>query len=280
MKKNLYAKTNDKPINQAVSKILQLIFFLAEGRSPMRLCEIAAGTGMPQATVLRYLNSLIGEGFAFQDNLSERYALTWKICNIGDQVHQHLSLRTISSDIVTQLFEKLSLGICLVIEQDMECMYLDCIYEPSEMGRSLLRIGKQTPLHAASSGKILLTQYSEVQIDELIEKKGLCKLTENTITDKDSLLKNLDLIRKQGYALDDEECEPGLRCMAVPIYGYGNKIVAAISVFGSTQKLSDSDIQTILPLLKDAAVQISFRVGSDCCHDMDHIIGQNNKHED
>jgi IclR family transcriptional regulator, KDG regulon repressor len=275
------AKSNDKPANQNVSKLLQLISYLAESRGPMRLYKIAVDISMPQATALRYLNSLISEGLAFQDNLSGRYALTWKLCSIGDQVHRHLSLRSISSDIVTQLSEKLSLGICLVIEQDMECMYLDCIYEPAEMGCSLLRIGKQTPLHAASSGKILLAQHSEAQIDRFIEKKGLCKLTEHTITDKPSLMKELDIVRSQGYALDDEECEPGLRCVAVPIYGYGDIIVSAISVFGSVQKLSDGYIrQTILPPLKDAAAQISLRVGCDSCYDMEHIVILNNKHDD
>ena len=267
-------KPNGKPVNQTVTKIFQLISFLAESRGPMRLYEIAVGADMPQATALRYLNSLISEGFAFQDDLSGRYALTWKISNIGNQVYRHLSLRLISSDIVTQLSEKLSQGICLVIEQDMECMYLDCIYEPSEMGRTLLRIGKQTPLHATGSGKILLTQYSESQIDELIEKKGLCQLTEHTITDKTALLKELDRVRKQGFALDNEECEPGLHCVSVPIYGCGDTIVAAISVFGSAQKLSDDYIhQTVLPPLKDASVKISFRVGGDCSHSMEHIIG-------
>lgn len=262
MRKAQSMDSKGKPENQAVSKILQVISCLAESSSPLRLCEVSEGTHMPQATVLRYLNTLIGEGYVFQDTLAGRYALTWKLCSIGEQVRRHLSLRMLSDDIVTRLSEKLSLGICVVIEQDRECMYLDCVYQPAEMGITLLRIGKQTPLHASGSGKILLSQYSDVQLDELIAEKGLPALTEHTITEKNALIRELDHVRKQGYAMDNEECETGLRCVAVPIYGYGRKVVAAISVFGALVKLNDECIQnTILPALKEAAAQISFRTG-------------------
>lgn len=266
-------ESGDKPANQSVSKMIQLISFLAQSRSPLRLHEIAAGSGMPQATTLRYLNALMAEGFVFQDGLSGRYALTWKLCNLGDQVRRHFSLRSLSGDVVTWLSEQLGLGICLVIEQDMECMYLDCIYESAEMGATLLRIGKQTPLHAAGSGKVLLTQYDSAKLDELIARKGLAALTERTITDKAALVRELERVRNQGFALDDEECETGLRCVAVPIYGYGERVEAAISVFGAAQRLTDGSIRgKILPLLKEAAARISLRVGSSGGYDPDRIV--------
>lgn len=271
MKKQLINAV-DKPTNQSVSKVLQILSFLAENRSPLRLFEIADGVGMPQATTLRYLNALIEEGYTFQDNLSGRYVLTWKLSNLGDQVRQHLSLRALSGDVITWLSEQLGMGICLVIERNMECMYLDCIYESEEVGITLMRIGKQTPLHAASSGKILLTQYDSGSIDELIAQKGLPALTDRTITDKASLLKELQHVREQGYAMDDEECETGLRCLAVPIYGYGEKIIAAISVFGAAQGLTDASIdETILPTLKEAARRISLRTGSRGAYNPDQI---------
>lgn len=256
------ASVNEKNANQSVSKLMLLLEYLSECRTPVRLQDIAAGIHMPQATVLRYLNALAADGYVFQDTISERYGLTWKICGIGEQVRGRLNLRMISNDIISELSSLLDFGICLVVERDMECMYLDCIYEPEAMGFSLVRIGKQTPLHAASSGKVLLSEYTDSELERFIERKGLPALTPRTITTKERLIKELQRVREAGYALDDEECEEGLRCAAVPVYSYQNRAAAAISAFGSAEKLTDACIEnTVLPLLKKAASRLSFRLG-------------------
>ena len=250
----------EKSSNQSVSKLMQLLRYLAESRVLLRLQDIATAINTPQATTLRYLNSLIADGYVFQDKISSRYALTWKICDLGEQTHIHMNLRIISNDVINELTSQTNLGICLVIEQDLECVYLDCIYDPQF---PLMRIGKRTPMHASGSGKVFLSSYSEAEIDQLIAKRGLMALTNRTITSKEELLKNLELVRKMGYAIDDEECEIGLRCVAVPIYSYRDKPAAAISIFGPVDQISDSCInETILPLLRNATSEISFRLGS------------------
>jgi IclR family KDG regulon transcriptional repressor len=257
-------KRKEKSVNQSVDKLMRLLAYLSNALSPVRLADIAKDTGIAQATVLRYLNGLVEEGFVYQDLDTRRYALTWKLFELGEKSHNNNNLRTISNDLVLSLYEKLRLGICLVIEMDQECVYLDCLYEPKLMGRTLMRIGKHTPLHAASSGKTILTQYSEKEIDDLIKTKGLAKLTPHTITTKDALLKELEKIRQQGFAVDDEEVEEGLKCVAQPVYDYSGKIYAAISVFGSARLFDDAFIQNvILPPLRKTAQNISYRLGYD-----------------
>ncbi|SFP87900.1 transcriptional regulator, IclR family [Oscillibacter sp. PC13] len=252
-----------RPSNQSVTKILQLVEILAESKVPMRLQDIIGSVGMPQATCLRYLNALILEGYAYQDRDSGRYALTWGVCNLGEKVRAHQSLRSISSDLINELSIELGLGICLVIEHEMECVYVDCWYEPASMGVSLMRIGKQSPLHATSSGKILLTEYTDAALDRLIAEKGLAPFTDKTITTKRALVEELETVKRQGYALDNEECEEGMRCVAAPIYDFTGKVAAAISVFGSSERITDACIQEeILPTLQWVAQNISFRMGS------------------
>lgn len=262
--KNRDVDTGMRSSNQSVSKILQLLSFLADSRSPLRLVEIAEGVGMPQATVLRYLNAFIEEGFAYQEDLSGRYALTWKVQEIGDQVKNRLSLRTLSGDIINGLYESLALGICLVTEQNMQCMYLDCLYEPSLREASLLWIGKRAPLHATGSGKLLLSRHTEGEIEAFIQSEGLPALTGKTITKREDLLKELEQVRRQGYAIDDEECEPGLRCVSAPVYGYTGTVIAAVSAFGPAERLTSDYIQhSVLPVLRRGVDQISFRAGGE-----------------
>lgn len=254
---------NSKPANQSVVKLLQLVAIIAQSKAPMRLQDIAESANIPLATCLRYLNALNQEGYVYQDTDSARYSMTWKICSLGDNIRAHRSFRAISGDIVSNLLIKLDLGICLVVEHEMECMYLDCLYDSLSVGGTLVRIGKQTPLYASGSGKILLTEYSEERVDEMIAKKGFVRLTEKTISSKEQLMAEIEKVRQSGFAVDDEECEDGLRCVAVPVYDYTEKVAAAISAFSSTAKMTQSYIQEhVLPSLRAAAQELSFRMGS------------------
>lgn len=254
---------NDKPSNQLVVKLFQVISFLAENKGPLRLQEISTCTGIPQPTVLRYLNALIQEGFAYQDDSTGRYSLTWRICSIGVKVHNHLSIRTLTGELINDLSRQLCLGCSIVVEHDMECMYLDCVYEPDMMGPTLQRIGKLSPLHTTSSGKLFLSQYSDSGIDQIIKEKGLKQLTPNTINTKEKLVRELEKVRKCGFAMDNEECEINLRCIAFPIYDFSEKIVAAISCFGSVHKMTGQYIEEIVkPALYNASLEISLRMGS------------------
>lgn len=254
--------SNSVNMNKSVTITMKLLQCLSETKVPMRLNDIASSIDFPQATVLRYLNSLMYEGYIFRDNNTGRYALTWKISGIGEQLKSNMSLRSISSDIIMELSSNLDFGIALVIEHNMECIYLDCIYESNDFDFTLMHIGKQAPMHTIGSGKLFLASLSEYDLNNYIEQKGLPKLTDQTITEKNQLIKELDKINKNGYAIDNEECEYGLKCVSVPIYGYMHKLVAAVSSFGAPEKLSEEIIQEkIIPLLKSAASEISYRLG-------------------
>lgn len=249
--------------NQTVLKLIQLITYLSESSMPMKLQDISKAIDVPTATTYRYLSTLIDEGFAFQDRITNGYAMTWKIASIGDKVKNHMWVRNIAGNYVTELSSTFSLGASLVVEEGMECIYIDYACAPSMVGRTIQRIGKQAPMHAVSSGKLLLTEFSDSEIDVLIKEKGLVKLTDNTITTKEKLVKELDKVRERGYALDLEECESGLCCVAAPIYDYTGKIVAAINTFGSKDILTVERIENeILPVLKEIARDISFKMGA------------------
>jgi len=250
--------------NQAFGKIFQIIECLSASPLTMRLQDISIQVHLPASTVLRYLNSLIEGGYAYQDKESMRYGLTWRLLRISDRIKDTLGIRSMASTLFNELSAELGLGACLVIDKNSSCFYLDCVTDPKLMETTLQYIGKSSPLHATGSGKVLLTQYSEPKLASLIKQKGLVKLTSNTITDVETLENELARIRKQGYAIDDEECELGLRCVSVPIYDYTRQIYAAASVFGPTNLMTKEHIvETVLPRLKDTAKELSFRLGFD-----------------
>ena len=114
------------------------------------------------------------EGLIYQDAATNRYGMTWRICEYGKSVRNHMTIRTLSGNLVNELSVKLSLGVCLVIERGMECVYLDCVYDPESIsdGVPLQRIGLKPRYMPYHQEKLFLTEYSEKDIDLLVSQKA------------------------------------------------------------------------------------------------------------
>lgn len=249
-----------KQFSQSSMRLLDIIECLADASGPVRLQEIAKKTGIAQSTVSRYLTSLEASNYVYKDVETHRYALTWRIMRLSRNLGSQLSLRNITTPFTNGLANELKRGVCLVIEHDAQCLYLDCIESP--LSRTLQRIGKNAPLHATGSGKIILSTKSEAELNRYIAEEGLMQYTKYTITNPDVLRAELNKIRKNDYALDEEECEIGLRCISCPLRDYTGSIIAAVSIFGSKETMSDNQIfGVILPRLRNAANEISSRLG-------------------
>ena len=251
--------TTDRQSSQSAIRLLQIMECLSKNRVPTRLQDLAKQVKMTQSTVLRYLYTLQDENYVYQEADTLRYALTWRVCGLSENVNSLLSLRNITTPFINHLANIFHTGTCLVINEGNECVYLDCIVDSNA---SLQYIGKRAPLHVTGSGKVLLAQYNDVQLNDYIETKGLAKLTEYTIIDATALRKELEKIRSQDYGMDEEECEIGLRCISFPLRDYSGQVIAAVSVFGCIEDMSDHRIKDeIRPALKEAAATISTRLG-------------------
>lgn len=136
---------NEKNSNQSSDKLLQIMEALAKERLPVRLQDLSAQVNMSQSTVLRYLNALQSANYVYQEESTSRYALTWKICGLSEHLNSNLGLRSITAPYITELVNKLNLGVCLVIEQDHDCVYLDCVDASPSFQHTFQRIGKRAP---------------------------------------------------------------------------------------------------------------------------------------
>ena len=148
-------------------------------------------------------------------------------------------------------------SVCLAIEQDSEVVYVDTVDGPDSMLKTMQRIGKRAPLHSTGVGKVLLLNFNPQEIERIAESTGLKPLTYKTITDKQRLIEAVESIRTKGYAIDDEECEIGARCVAAPIWDYSGIVVAAISVSGPATRMTIAKIESIRDSLLRVANEIS-----------------------
>ena len=248
--------------NLSSDKLLRIIEYMAANHLPMRLKDIADNLNISQPTVVRYLRTLCDQGYAYHDARTGYYAMTWKICRLGSSLESNLVLRSMAGSLLAEFANKYNIGALVAVEREGSLVYLDLVGAPHGSVDTMLRIGKDAPMHSTGSGKILLSTMPMSRIDQIIAQRGLAPLTPKTITDKEALLAELDTVRRQGYALDNEECEIGHRCCSVPLYDYTGTVAAAISAFDSTERLTDEYIRdTLLEGLRALAAEISFRMG-------------------
>ena len=255
-------KIKERQSNKSSTRLLTILECLSQSPMAMKLNDIADETELSQSTVLRYLYALKDSNYIYQDEDTSKYALTWKVCQLTEHMNNYISLRNIANPFINKIASNLDLGSCVVVEQDHECLYLDYVGAPNLLTPQ--RIGNIAPMHATGSGKVLLSQYSDAQFDEYINKKGLIKCTDFTITDPEILRRELVQIREQDFGMDEEECEIGMRCISIPLRDYNGKIVASMSVFGGLEEMTDTRIQKqIYPILRSSTDIISKRLGYD-----------------
>lgn len=254
--------------NLSVVKTMNIIELLASNRGSMRLIEIANSLNMNQSTTLRFLTSLKDCGYVNQDPDTMRYYITLKFCAISNYIDPWSYLREVARTFLHTLAMTFNECICLAVEKDLEVFYIDIIQGKDKLIRSEQRIGNSAYMHSTGIGKLLMLNYSVEQIEIWEKVKGYKKFTPKTIDNREQLIKCLDEVRKKGYAFDNEECEIGAKCIAVPIKDYTGKVVAGISVSGTTFHLTDSIIKNNKALLIDIAKQISHKMGYKDYHEL------------
>ncbi|MGE4353671.1 MAG: IclR family transcriptional regulator [Oscillospiraceae bacterium] len=247
--------------NQSTEKALALLEFLASSHEPVRLIDIGNELNINQSTARRFLNTLIQCGYVQQEPKTARYFMTFKICKISNDVIDNLDLRRITHPYLVTLSKIFGESVCVAIEQNQSVVFVDVVTGPSNSLMSIHRVGSYGPMHCTGCGKILLLRFSEDEIDQYIQQKGLTRFTPNTLSDKSALLEELKKVKNNGYSCDDEECELGMRCFAYPLRNYSGEIVASISVTGPTARITQELFNANEKYLAEAAYNISKELG-------------------
>ncbi len=247
--------------NQSAEKLLRIMEYLSMQNEPVRLIDISKALKINESTALRFLTTLIDNGYTEQDKETSRYYMTYKLCALTARITENIDLRTVIRPYMREISEMFGETVCLAIEKDMKVVYIDVLESQNSMIRSMNRIGHIAPMHCTGIGKLLLLNYSEEDIDKLIARKGLTRFTEHTAGSKWDLMQLLNTVRRDGVAYDNEECEIGARCVAVPVYDASGKVIAGISITGLASRLTDAVIEPRLESLKKIAATVSAKMG-------------------
>jgi DNA-binding IclR family transcriptional regulator len=247
---------------QAVERALKILIILAEAGMPLSLSQIRDRTSLNISTAHRLLHTLMNFGFISQDRDTGKYMLGLRTFEVGHAALYSFDIRTMARPILQELVDRTNETTNLAILDQDDVVYIDQI-ESANMIKIFARIGSRGPIHCTGAGKAMLADYTDREFDRFYSIKApLQSYTVNTIIDPDKLKEEMLLIRHNGYALDNGELEDGVRCVAVPVRNFENKVIAAVSVSGPDTRLTNEFIHdSLIPEVQAASTKISERLG-------------------
>lgn len=245
---------------KSLEKVLDVIEFLAKnGHTGIR--EISAKLSVPPATVHRIVASLHGRGFLQKTESNQLYGLSIKFMEFGDAVQQQFDIVITARPFLEALVEDTGENANLCILNGWDSVYIDHIHSKEHNLMFFTRRGAIAPLYASGIGKIFLSYFSKAKLDRYYKENELNAYTDTTIISPEKMQEELKNIRKMGYAIDNEEKEKGVRCIAAPIFDRNGDNIAGISVSGATQRLPMKRLYEMGDLVKRKAQLLSIELG-------------------
>jgi len=245
---------------KVLDKSLSVLDLLLKKGSAMNITEIAEKLEFYPSTIHRILDTLKHWGYVEQDPNMQKYQLGLKLLELGMAKFHQMDLVREATPYLRELVKECNETVHLGVLEEGEVMYL-AKEESSQTIRMISYVGKRAPVHCTSLGKVLLAYLSEEERKKILGKKELTRFTENTITDKSKLKKELDKVRKQGFALDLEENEKDICCIAAPIKNYQGKVIGAISISGPVYRIDINKQDHLKEALPKISNKISKRLG-------------------
>ena len=239
---------------QSVERIFQLIEQLAAHPTGVSLQKLAGETGLAKSTVHRLLASLVGLGYVAQNDENGHYRLTLKMFELSSGIVDSMDIMGVAKAHLERLSQRTGEAVHLVIRDAQDIVY---IYK-TESGpmRMSSRVGLRSPLYCTGVGKAILATLTEEEVEDVWRHSNPQKLTGRTVTDLPALCAQLNEVRACGYAIDDEENELGIRCVALAIPGPGGKADSAFSISGLAPYMTPERIRRIAALALETRADI------------------------
>lgn len=245
---------------KSVSRALDIIAMVSLKKGGLGVTEIANQMDINKSSVYRILSTLVQYGYIEQDIETGRYKLGYAFLTISSKLLESIDLRTEAKPYLQLLENETNEVIHLVVFDQGEVVYIEKL-EGNELLRMHSRVGKRAPMHCTSVGKTILANLSKAEAIGILERKGMPRHTEETITDLDEFMKELDVVREQGYALDLEENEHGITCIAAPIFDHSGNVYAGVSISGTTERMTKERLNKLKTRIIEIGSLISSKLG-------------------
>lgn len=266
-KKDLKDSTHKKKdktgyLIKTVLNSLELLEAFKGEQPELGVSELSKILKLHKNKIFRLLATLEHMGYIEQDPFTENYRLGLKSLELGQSFIHHLRLLSIAKPVLKGLVDSINESAYVGFIREKNVIYLD-IVEAEQVLKVVSRVGNMLPIYATAIGKCQIAFESKDAVEKLLPEK-LKAFTKNTITGKDELFKELEMIKKQGYAIDNEELDEGIICVGAPLRDYTTHIIGGISVSAPVMRTSPEKLKNIIiPLTIEASNVISVKLGHE-----------------
>jgi DNA-binding IclR family transcriptional regulator len=241
---------------KSLLKVVSILEAFSTSRRSMSLAEICTATGFPRSTTHRLAASMRDVGLLDQNEHRDRYRLGIKLFELGNTVLANLDLHREARPFVDALSRVTGHLAHLAVFDGWQAIVIHRV--PADTGTPLTFI-EAAPVHCTSTGKAILAFQPTAKIDAVIAG-GLRRFTDATITDGRQLKRELKLIRARGYAIDESEHQPGIRCVGAPIHDRAGRVIAGLSVTGPRRRLAKDQIVELAKIVVHHATLIETKL--------------------
>jgi IclR family transcriptional regulator, acetate operon repressor len=241
---------------QSLERAFDLLERMADAGGEVGLSELSASSGLPLPTIHRLMRTLVACGCVRQQT-NRRYALGPRLIRLGESASRMLG--TWARPYLARLVEETGETANMALLDGDEVVYVAQVPSKHSM-RMFTEVGRRVLPHSTGVGKALLSHTSPEEVRALLARTGMPAATEKTITTPGDFLEALELVRRVGYAIDDNEQEVGVRCLAVRVPG--SPTAAAISISGPAGRVTEEATERIVPVLLEVASGLSEALAS------------------
>jgi DNA-binding IclR family transcriptional regulator len=241
---------------QVIERMMSLLGALSRHANPVNLKQLATETRLHPSTAHRILSVMVDSRLV--DRIEPgTYRLGIRLLELGSLVKSRISVRQEALPHMQSLQQELGETVNLSIRTEDEVVYIERTAGNNSMMRVVQIIGARAPLHITAVGKLFLAEDGPELCADYARRTGLPRFTDNTYTDPEGLARELEKIRRQGYAFDDEEAEKGVSCIGAGIYNDDGRLVAGLSVSAPSDRLN----KTWAAQIRQTAEKISHAIG-------------------
>ena len=246
---------------ETVDRALQALEELAEAPGGLGVSELGRHLGIDKSTAHRLLGTLHARGFVRQLPHTQRYSLGLRLAGLGAIAVRGVDLTDVARPHIEQLRDRTGEAGSLAVLADGDVMILARAMSNGALTVSH-GVGSRMAVHCSALGKVLLAGADDPEaVSRVLAQRGLTRQTDNTIVDAGLLVEQLESVRRQGWALDDEESSIGLRCLAAPVRDAAGAVVAALGISGPTSRVTRGDVERLSELVRGAADALSAALG-------------------
>ncbi len=242
-----------------LDRALDVLEKLAEAPD-MPLVDLAAAVGLNKATVFRHLKVLARRGYVTQDPDTKRYALGYRLLDLGFHARTNLHLPRVARSGMAALSATFNETVHLGVLMDNEVVHIAVVPSTHPL-KMASEVGERTLVHVSALGKCLMAWQDPDALDALLAGPGLPPVSGRAITSRRAFEQELDTVRTQGFAIDDQESLEGLRCVGAPVRVAGGAVVGALSLSGPVDRVSAARLPEMTDALRAHADQISMLCG-------------------